>query len=121
VRTSEEIHALCTSLPGAEQTFPFGNQVAVYKIGGKMFALVPTDSASVQFSVKCDPDEAVLLREQYEAVTPGYHLNKRHWNSVRVDGSISQGELEEFIETSYQLVLASLPRAVQHKLNLPSP
>jgi predicted DNA-binding protein (MmcQ/YjbR family) len=116
MRTSEEIHALCLSLPGAEQTFPFGEGVAVYKVGGKMFALVPTDETSVQFSVKCDPDEAVLLREQYPSVTPGYHLNKRHWNSVRIDGSIPPGELEEFIEASYRLVLTSLPLTVRRSL-----
>ncbi len=119
MKTSEEVHALCLSLPGAEQTFPFGEQVAVYKVGGKMFALVPTDEASVQFSVKCDPDEAILLREQYPSVTPGYHLNKRHWNSVLVDGSIPASELEEFIEASYQLIVASLPRAVWSALGLP--
>jgi len=118
VNTLDDIHACCEALPHAEQTFPFGETVAVYKVGGKMFALVPMKATQANFSVKCDPEEAVLLREQYAAVTPGYHLNKRHWNTVVADGTVSEEELEAFIKTSWQLVAASLPRKVRQELSL---
>ncbi|MGC4044092.1 MAG: MmcQ/YjbR family DNA-binding protein [Armatimonas sp.] len=116
--TVEEVHTCCEALPSAEQTFPFGETVAVYKVGGKMFALVPMEAKQPNFSVKCDPEEAILLREQYSAVTPGYHLNKRHWNTVTVDGSIPEEELEGFIKSSWKLVAASLPRKIRQELEL---
>jgi predicted DNA-binding protein (MmcQ/YjbR family) len=94
-------------LPGAYEDFPFGESVGVYKVGGKMFAILDADSVSL----KCDPGYAMALREQYPAVTPGYHLNKRHWNSVRLDGSVPGEALEDWIEESYGLVVAGLPRA----------
>lgn len=118
MNTSAEIHACCAALPGVEQTFPFGETVAVYKVGGKMFALVPMEPSQPNFSVKCDPEEGVLLREQYQAVTPGYHLNKRHWNTVVADGSIPEEELEAFITTSWKLVATSLTRKVRQELGL---
>lgn len=118
MKTLEEIHACCEALPHAEQTFPFGETVAVYKVGGKMFALVPMDAAQPNFSVKCDPEEAELLREQYSAVTPGYHLNKRHWNTVVADGSIPEEELESFITASWKLVATSLTRKARQELGL---
>lgn len=92
--------------------------MAVYKIGGKMFVLVPMDAAQPNFSVKCDPEEAELLREQYSAVTPGYHLNKRHWNTVVADGSIPEEELESFITASWKLVVTSLTRKARQELGL---
>jgi predicted DNA-binding protein (MmcQ/YjbR family) len=99
----------CLRLPGAYEDFPFGESVAVYKVRGKMFAILGDDS----LSLKCDPGYAVALREQYPAVTPGYHLNKRHWNSVALDGSVAGDVLDEWIQESYELVVAGLPRAAR--------
>jgi predicted DNA-binding protein (MmcQ/YjbR family) len=103
-------------LPDAVEEFPFGEQVAVYKVRGKLFALVPVAAKPPEFSVKCDPDEALALRDQYVAVRPGYHLNKRHWNTVTVDGSIHVNELHAFIEESWRLVVMSLPKAMRAEL-----
>lgn len=99
-----------------EETFPFGEQVAVYKVLGKMFALLSVD-APLDISLKCDPDFAEVLRENYEAVRAGYHLNKRHWNTVTIDGSIPDDEIEEMIDISYRLVVAKMTKKDQQKLN----
>jgi predicted DNA-binding protein (MmcQ/YjbR family) len=96
-------------LPGAYEDFPFGESVSVYKVQARIFAIL--DSHSV--SLKCDPGYAIALREQYPAVSPGYHLNKRHWNTVRLDGSVPVEALDDWIEESYALVVAGLPRAVR--------
>jgi predicted DNA-binding protein (MmcQ/YjbR family) len=93
--------------PGAHEDFPFGPSVAVYKVGGRMFALLDGDSVSL----KCDPGYAVVLREEYPAIGAGYHLNKRHWNTIRLDGSVPAAVLEDLIEESHALVVANLPRA----------
>jgi predicted DNA-binding protein (MmcQ/YjbR family) len=97
----------CLRLPGAYEDFPFGESLAVYKVGGKIFAFLDADSVSL----KCDPGYAIAMREQYPAVTAGYHLNKRHWNNVRLDGSVPAPTLDDWIEESYALVVAGLPRA----------
>lgn len=99
----------CLSKPGAKEDHPFGPDPLVAKVGGKMFALV----SGTSISLKCDPVIAENLREQYEAVTPGYHLNKKHWNSIRVDGSIPENELEDMIDHSYELVVKGLPKAAR--------
>ena len=97
------------------ETFPFDAEVAVFKVLGKMFALLPVDDP-LQISLKCDPDFAEVLRENYEAVQPGYHLNKRHWNTVTIDGSISDDEIEEMIDESYKLVVAKMSKKDQLRL-----
>jgi predicted DNA-binding protein (MmcQ/YjbR family) len=91
-------------------------ETAVYKVGGKMFALVPRGAEPPRVSLKCDPEWAEVLRNAYAAVRPGYHLNKKHWNTVVLDGSIPDDELEELIQHSYELVVASLPRRVRATL-----
>jgi predicted DNA-binding protein (MmcQ/YjbR family) len=105
----------CLSLTGAFEDFPFGDEVAVMKVKGKMFALLPVD-APLSISLKADPDEAVLQREQYKAITPGYHLNKRHWNTVMVDGEIADSHVLELVEDSYLLVRQSLTKKLQAEL-----
>ena len=100
----------CLSLPAAEETVPFGPDVLVYKVGGKMFALTQPDEFPSAMNLKCDPARAVSLREDHEAVTPGYHMNKQHWNTVRLDG-VPGDLLRELIRHSYDLVVASLPKA----------
>jgi predicted DNA-binding protein (MmcQ/YjbR family) len=106
----DDLRDYCLSLPGANEDFPFGADVAVYKVAGKMFALLPISASPVVISLKCDPVRAVMLRDTYPAVEPGYHLNKRHWNSVRIDGTVPDDDIRELIEHSYALVVAGLPR-----------
>lgn len=101
----EQLRAYTLSKPDAEETQPFGPDNLVYKINGKMFLLTSFDSFPLQFNVKCDPDLALELREQYAAVIPGYHMNKKHWNTVIIDGSISNKKLQEMIDHSYDLVV----------------
>ncbi|MBY0482347.1 MAG: MmcQ/YjbR family DNA-binding protein [Chitinophagaceae bacterium] len=100
----EQLREYTLSKPDAEETFPFGPDTLVYKIHGKMFLLTGFDSIPLQFNVKCDPDLALELREQYAAVIPGWHMNKKHWNTVIIDGSISNKELQKMIDHSYELV-----------------
>ena len=97
-------------MTGAYQEFPFGPQAAVYKVRGKMFALIPIVEEPPSVSVKCDPVEAIMLREMYKAVIPGYHLSKKHWNTVYVDGEIPDDRILEMIEDSYLLVRQKLPK-----------
>lgn len=95
------------SLPGAILDYPFGKDVAVYKLGdekGKMFALIQEDSDPVRLSLKCDPGLAELLREKYETILPGYHLNKKHWNTILCTGQIPEDEFRDLIRHSYELV-----------------
>jgi predicted DNA-binding protein (MmcQ/YjbR family) len=111
----EAVLARCRGLAGASEVYPFGDEVAVFKAAGKIFALVTLDDAPGSVSLKCDPGYAIALREQYPAVTPGYHLAKRHWNTVQLDDSVPAAELEEWIEDSYELVVARLPRHQQRR------
>jgi predicted DNA-binding protein (MmcQ/YjbR family) len=104
----EELVSYCLSKPGAVETWPFGEGVAVFKVAGKLFALCPVDADPPQVSLKCDPTLAAALRSTYRAVRPGYHLNKRHWNTVTLDGSVD--DVAEWIDHSYELVVAKLPR-----------
>lgn len=106
------------SKPGAEETTPFGPDVLVYKVGGKMFALTVPDEFPSRINLKCDPERAVELREEHAAITPGYHMNKRHWNTVALDNSLSSKLVKELIDHSYELVVASLPKAERAKLRL---
>lgn len=111
--TRDDVLDLCTALPGAVEDYPFGDGVAVFKIEGRMFALVPLGGSPGVVNLKCDPDLALELRARYPAVRPGYHQNKRHWNTVELDGSIDDSELRWMIDHSYELVVAGLPRAVR--------
>jgi predicted DNA-binding protein (MmcQ/YjbR family) len=104
-----ELRNCCLSFPGAEETFPFGPNTSVFKVSGKMFALSQLDADSLQVSLKCEPPLAEALRESYPAVLPGYHLNKRHWNTVVIDGSLPEQMVSDLIEDSYDLVVAQLP------------
>ncbi len=105
----ETIREYCLSKIGAEETLPFGPDTLVYQVGGKAFLLTGLDSEDLHFNVKCDPEKAIELREEFGCVLPGYHMNKKHWNTVVVDGSVSAKELKEWIDHSYDLVTASLP------------
>src|SRR5437588_7504290 len=105
----------CLSKPRASEGTPFGPDVLVFKVGGKMFALAALDEMPTTVNLKCDPDWALDLRDRYEQVRPGYHMNKKHWNTVEIDGSIPDAELRKMIDHSYDLVVQSLPRANRPK------
>jgi predicted DNA-binding protein (MmcQ/YjbR family) len=105
------VFTFCNALPDVTEEYPFGEGVAVFKVVGKMFALVPVAGKPVTMTLKCDPELAIWLRQKYGAVVPGYHTNKKHWNTVTVDGSIADDELNEMIEHSYEQVVAGLPKA----------
>lgn len=101
----ETLREYCLSKPDVEETLPFGPDTLVFKVKGKAFLLTGLESHPVQFNVKCDPDLAVELRERYpDTVLPGYHMNKKHWNTVIVDGQLTGKILREFIDESYRLV-----------------
>ncbi|MDQ7035149.1 MAG: MmcQ/YjbR family DNA-binding protein [Anaerolineae bacterium] len=106
----------CLSLSGAVEEFPFGPDAAVYKVRGKMFALIPVAADPPTISLKSDPVEAEMLREMYIAVQPGYHLNKKHWNTVTVDGEIPEAQIIEMIDDSYTLVRQKLSKKEQKVL-----
>jgi len=113
--TPVELHRYLMNKSGTTEERPFGPDVKVYKVLGKMFALVP-DDAPLSISLKCDPNEALFLRDIYTAVQPGYHLNKKHWNTVTLDGTIPHDELLGMIEMSYNLVVKGLKKADREKL-----
>jgi predicted DNA-binding protein (MmcQ/YjbR family) len=111
----EEFRFYCLSKPGVEEGLPFGPDVLVFKVGGKIFALCPLEPFD-SVNLKCDPERAVQLREQYQAVLPGYHMNKKHWNTIMPGQGIADALLKEWIDHSYQLVKASLPSKTREKL-----
>ncbi len=102
----EEIREKCLSKQGSEESFPFGEGTLVFKVGGKIFLLLSLDAQPPQFNVKCEPAVAMLLREKYNCVIPGYHMNKIHWNTVICDGSVAKKLIFEWIDHSYSLVAA---------------
>jgi predicted DNA-binding protein (MmcQ/YjbR family) len=109
--TRAEVLELCASFAGAVEDHPFGDGVAVFKVGGRMFALVALEEEPGSVNLKCDPDAAEELRAQYAAIRPGYHQNKRHWNTVDLDGSVPDQEWRDMLDHSYELVVRGLPRA----------
>jgi predicted DNA-binding protein (MmcQ/YjbR family) len=111
-----ELRACCLEHPGAVEDFPFTPEHSVFKVAGKMFALSALGRLPLEVSVKCEPDLAVSLRESYPAIRPGYHLNKRHWNTVTLDGSLSDQVVRDLVEDSYDLVVSALPRRVREQL-----
>lgn len=104
--------------PEAWEDCPFGPDVAVMKIGKRMFATLAENDGLANMNLKCEPNEALMLRDIFSAVTPGYHMNKRHWNTVVLDGSIPPGEIERMIDNSYALVVGKLPRAERQALEI---
>ena len=108
---SENFRAHCLGKRGATEGTPFGPDDIVFKVGGKMFALLAFEEVPPRANLKCDPDLALELRDRYEQVEPGYHMNKKHWNTVVLDGVIPDGEIRKMIDHSYELVAKSLPKA----------
>jgi predicted DNA-binding protein (MmcQ/YjbR family) len=112
----ETLRDYCITKPGVTEGFPFGEDTLVFKVGGKLFLLIGLSEAN-RFNVKCDPELAVEMRERYTEVQPGYHMNKQHWNTVFMDGGLTQKQLCEMIDHSYLLVFKSLPKKVQDELS----
>ncbi|GAB3338444.1 MmcQ/YjbR family DNA-binding protein [Larkinella ripae] len=112
----ETLRTYCLSKPGATESLPFGEETLVFKVGGKIFALTSLDANPLSVNLKCDPELAAELREQYDAVRPGYHMNKRHWNTVLINGSVRENDLRCWIDHSYELIVSSLPKTVRQTL-----
>ena len=114
--TRDQVLEICAGFPGAVEDYPFGPGVAVFKVAGRMFALVSLEGAAGSVNLKCEPLLAEDLRTRYPAVRPGYHQNKRHWNTVEFDGTVPDEEWRFMIDHSYQLVVGGLTRAERARL-----
>lgn len=106
----ETLRDYCIRLPFVSEECPFGPETLVFKVMGKVFLLTGLDEEELSFNVKCDPEKAAELREHYPCVQPGYHMNKKHWNTVHADGSVSDELLKSWINHSYEMVVAGLPK-----------
>ncbi|MCC9704287.1 MmcQ/YjbR family DNA-binding protein [Streptomyces scabiei] len=116
--TPQELRAFCLSFDEAVEDFPFSPEISVYKVLGKMFALSWAERQPLKVNLKCDPEDAVRLRTEHPGlIAPGYHMNKRHWNTVTLDAGLPDRLVEELIEDSYDLVVAGLPRGDRLRLD----
>lgn len=114
----DKLKQYLSNKPGSSEDYPFGPDTLVYKVLGKMFALFGEDDDPIRVNLKCDPNEAIVLRDMYESVIPGYHMNKEHWNTVILDGTIPESEIKKMIDESYRLVIKSLKKADRDRLQL---
>ena len=115
----DELRAYCLAKPATEETLPFGPDTLVFKAGGKMFALTGLDEADLRVNLKCDPDRAVELRDRHPEIRPGWHMNKKHWNTVYLEeGDLSDELVRELIDHSYALVIGSLTKKKREELGL---
>jgi predicted DNA-binding protein (MmcQ/YjbR family) len=114
--TPARLRKACLALAGAEETFPFDADNSVFKVGGKIFAIAPLKRKPLRVSLKCEPALAEGLRAAHPEIIPGYHLNKRHWNTLHLDGELADEMVVQLIEDSYDLVVSKLPRAKQRAL-----
>ncbi len=112
----ELLREYCLTKKAVEEGFPFGEDTLVFKVMNKIFLLVSLNANPLQFNAKCDPDKAEELREEYPAIKPGYHMNKTHWNTVIVNGSLSTKLIKEMIDDSYDLIVQSLPKKAREEL-----
>lgn len=112
----EQLRDYCLVKKGVEEGFPFGPETLVFKVMGKMFLLTGISSQPLQFNAKCDPEQAITLRETYSCVLPGYHMNKQHWNTIICDGTASDKLLKQWIDDSYALIVHSLPKKLKAEL-----
>jgi predicted DNA-binding protein (MmcQ/YjbR family) len=114
--TAARLRKACLALSGAVETFPFSPGTSVFKVGGKIFALSALREKPLRISLKCEPEIAERLRGAHAAIIPGYHLNKRHWNTVHLDGSLPDAMVLDMIEDSYDLIVAALPSKTREQL-----
>ena len=108
----ESLRDYCISKANVEETFPFGDDTLVFKVGGKIFLLCGLDKPD-RFNVKCDPERAILLREEFDEVQAGWHMNKKHWNTVSMNGNLTDRQILEMIDHSYELIVSKLPKNKQ--------
>ena len=113
---ADELRSACMGLPGAEETCPFSEGLSVFKVEGKIFAISRLEGVPLEVSLKCEPELAEQLRATHPAIRPGYHLNKRHWNTVTLDGTVPDEMVHALIEDSYALVVDGLPKGVRERL-----
>jgi predicted DNA-binding protein (MmcQ/YjbR family) len=114
----EQFTEYCLSKPGTSDSFPFGGDTLVIKVGPKVFALCGLDALPFKVNLKCDPDWAVELRERHEEIIPGYHMNKKHWNTVNMEGDLELALIKKMIDHSYNLVIQSLPKKEKEALGI---
>jgi len=112
----EQIREYCLKKKGVTEEFPFDEETLVFKVMGKIFLLASLDSIPLQINLKCDPEKAIELREEYESVQPGYHMNKKHWNTIILDVNVPAKKILEWIDHSYNLVVAGLKKSELEKL-----
>lgn len=112
----EQIREYCLKKRGVTEEFPFDEETLVFKVMGKIFLLASLESIPLQINLKCDPEKAIEIREEYEAVQPGYHMNKKHWNTIIIDGSVTVRKIFEWIDDSYNLVVTGLRKSDIKKL-----
>ena len=112
----ESLRTYCLDKKGVTESFPFDDQTLVFKVANKIFLLAGLDNP-ISFNVKCDPEKAIVLREEHQEIIPGYHMNKKYWNTVYYNGTLSDDFLHQLIDHSYQLILQSLPKAKQTEIN----
>ncbi|GAB3762458.1 MmcQ/YjbR family DNA-binding protein [Spirosoma pomorum] len=113
----EALRIYCLAKPNVTESFPFDEVTLIFKVGNKIFAMLDTESRPTTMALKCDSERAVQLREEFDAVQPGYHMNKKHWNTITVDSSVKSRDLQDWIDHSYELVFQSLPKAVRAQLS----
>ena len=113
----ERFRETMLSYPETTEETPFGPEVLVYKVAGKIFATLAPEEVPVPMNLKCDPERAVVLRDEHEAIEPGYHMNKRHWNTLRLDGTLSDNLVLELIRHSFDRVLAGHTKAIRERIN----
>jgi predicted DNA-binding protein (MmcQ/YjbR family) len=119
----EEIRDYCLSKNAVTESTPFDDVTLVFKVAGKMFGIVPMDETELKITLKCDPDLAIQLREEFPCVRPGYHTSKKHWNTIAIDGSVGKEKIIEWIDHSYAMVVKGLPAGLrsEHNLVIPQP
>lgn len=111
----EELREYCLSKPGVTESFPFDETTLVFKVMGKMFALTHLDG-QLTINLKCEPEKAIQLREEYSSVLPGYHMSKTHWNTILLDGILNRQQILKWIDDSYNLVVSGLTQKLKYEL-----
>lgn len=112
----ENVRTYCLNKIGSEEDNPFDEETLVFKVGGKMFALIPLEKIPLQINLKCDPEKAIELREAHEYIQPGWHMSKKHWNTVILEGNIRWNDLKEWVDHSYDEVVKGLCKSEKEKL-----
>ncbi len=114
----ENLRCYCLAKSGAEESFPFDEHTLVFKVAGKMFALFSLNKQPLAVNLKCDPERAIDLRERYTSISPGYHMNKKHWNTITIDGELSKDLVNSLVDHSYELVVSKLPKKLRQDFDL---